>query len=353
MDVVIVRSRFGGVLGELGEMLADSMRTLGADVGVCDSRDDAVRDGRVVLLLGAGPEFDAALTSAASLGIKSPRVVLWGLDPLPPPDVIAEGGAAGMTAGRRLGRLRRLDQRTGSLLGPSGRFGAVRRAARAAAVGMARVGSPMPREMAFAFERLAWLESAVSAGRIHRVLVSSASSVRSLAARGISSELATVRFHPSMGRNLHHERDIDVIFLGTTLDSRADRIARLEAQFQAAGVRLVQVDRAYFGEERAALLNRCRVSVNVHKFPWHLERIRFHLSMACGAAVVSELPVPDLEPFVVGRHLLAAPLEDLGATVLELLADEPRRLAIAENASRLIEDQEPDLRAVAEQILVA
>ena len=62
---------------------------------------------------------------------------------------------------------------------------------------------------------------------------------------------------------------------------------------------------------------------------------RFLLAAANKALTVSET-LNDSEPFVPGRYIVVAPLERLVDTVSELLRDEPRRAAMAEDAHAFV-----------------
>jgi hypothetical protein len=90
-----------------------------------------------------------------------------------------------------------------------------------------------------------------------------------------------------------------------------------------------------WGTERADLLRRSRVVVNVARVPGDFIGVRLVLVIAAGAVVVSE-PMTDPFPFVAGVHFVEAPLEGLLAAARELEADEPRRRRIAEAGQRLL-----------------
>ena len=335
VEVVVVASRFGGVLGELGNMLVSSLVRIGAPSALLTGRDPGVADADRVLLLGAGVEFDDAL---AGLEVKRRRadVTLWALDPFPPPDLGVRAMALGLAAGRRVNGMRRMERRVGAPTGEAGRFGRTKRAARAAAVRIAAGGRATSAELAFAFERLAWVSSAHAAGQLQRVFASSPASVRVLESNGVPASYVAVPYDEAMGVDLGCERDLDVVFLGSSLDRRRSRLSHLSSALASRGVELTVVDAGCFGEDRTALLNRARISVNLHKFPWHLERTRLHLSMACGAAVVSELPLADPAPFEMGTHLEAAAFDDLAAAIVTLLEDDEHRRRLVEAATRLL-----------------
>ena len=137
-------------------------------------------------------------------------------------------------------------------------------------------------------------------------------------------------------QGLSVERDIDVLFLGTTDVPRRRRILR---RLRRDGVPVVvhgsfAVGAGVWGAERADMLNRTRILLNLARHPGELSGARFVLGMASRALVLSE-PIGDPRPFVPGRHYVEAPIEELAPTAIALLADEPRRAAIAEEGYRL------------------
>jgi hypothetical protein len=252
--------------------------------------------------------------------------------------------------------LRRFERAAPGAWGEPGTFSRRRLLARRAAIRLAAgpataINGAHPTDGLFAFSRLGWLERSVGAGHVDRVLASSPAAVETLWARGVPAEYQPVVRHAEMGRNGGGDRDIAALFLGSGLDGRASRLARLEADLAAHGVPLTVVDRQCFGAERTALLNRTQVVVNLHKFPWHLERIRLLLATANGAIFASELPIPDSEPFVAGRDFVAAPEDGLAAAIAAHV-DSPARGVVAAAAGAVYEAL-PDLRSIARSLLEA
>ena len=345
--VEIVGSRFGGVLSELAAMLLGAVQRAGHDASIVLGDERHLGHSSTVVLLGAGVEFDGVLSSLVHQRAR-PKVVLWALDPFPPPHLTSTALTRGMRAGRRTNRFRRIGDRTG---GGGRRLGRAGRVARSIAIGMASAGRLSPND-AFAFERLDRVLLAHRAGRIDGIFASSPSAVRVLGSVGVPASYLPVPFDPAMGADLGRDRDLDAVFIGSTRDGRAAQVRRLTAALDDAGIGFEVVDRDCFGDDRAALLNRARVSINLHKFPWHLERTRLHLSMACGSAVVSELPVPDPDPFEVGRHLDAAPFASLAGAVASLVHDDARRRRMVDEATRLLHDG-PTMDGAAARLLAS
>lgn len=349
--VVVVRSRFGGVFAEIAGWLAEAM---GAAVCLSEAQEIDRADGLV--LVGGGIEFEQVL--GRRWPGRRPAVALWAFDPFPPQGLSAGDVTRGLRRARWAGRGRRLDARLGHPFGGPGERGLAKRTLRALAMRTSRGDADLdaaigaagdPRLAIFNFERLAAVERLVARGWIDHVLVSSPAAARTLAARGIEAQYQPVCRHRDMGRDLGRSRDIPVLFLGTVKDHRAVRLQRLAGALAARNVPLTIVDRACFGEDRTTLLNRARIVVNLHQYPWHLERIRMFLAMANGALLVSERPVADPEPFEVGTHLLAADTEGLADAIAGVLADAGRWTATTEAARRQFAAQ-PDYTALASHL---
>ena len=156
------------------------------------------------------------------------------------------------------------------------------------------------------------------------------------AEHGITTVLAPYGWHPNHGRDLGRPRDVDVLFLGT-LDAPRRRgvLRRLERE----GVAVMQAGTfrgaGTWGAERAELLSRARIVLNVPRRVGEGSQLRFVLGMSHGAAVVSE-PIAEPAPFVPGEHFLSVPTAQLADALRSLLADEDRRSALAATGQRFV-----------------
>jgi hypothetical protein len=229
---------------------------------------------------------------AATPPDRHPFVALWHVEPLPLPD------AAGLPRGRRRARetVKHLirDPRAND---PRDNCAQVER--------LARVGLPA------------------------LLVVSHRSAQRMLGERGIGAVWTPTGYHPALGSNLDRERDIDVLFLGTT---EAPRRRRLIRSLRRAGIDVRVAGRwrdpRYHGEQRSRLLNRARILLHLGQQPGEMAHLRFQLGMANGALVVSE-PVYDSAPYVQGEHYLSAPVEQLAGLIADVLGREEERRRIA------------------------
>lgn len=154
--------------------------------------------------------------------------------------------------------------------------------------------------------------------------------------RGMAAEWEPPGYHPSYGRDLGLERDIDVLFLGTMQVPRRRRLIR---RLRRAGV-AVEVagswrDPRYWEEERTRRLNRARILLHLARRPGEMAYARFMLGLANGALVLAE-PIYDSAPYVAGEHYVSAAVEDMPATIAWLLAHEPERARITAAGRRLV-----------------
>ncbi|MCC7273910.1 MAG: hypothetical protein IT561_14665 [Alphaproteobacteria bacterium] len=132
-------------------------------------------------------------------------------------------------------------------------------------------------------------------------------------------------FAPSMCRVADRaEPDIDVLFYGGLSPRREAVLERLRGRCRC----YVAVN--CFGAARDRLIGRAKVVLNVHYYEsFVLETPRVVYLLANGKAVVSERnPTTEIEPWIE-RAIVTAPYEDLADACLALVADEPRRLALA------------------------
>jgi hypothetical protein len=169
-------------------------------------------------------------------------------------------------------------------------------------------------------------------GLVDHTLVSLAPRQAFLRRCGIESSFVPFGYIPVLGRWLGEEkRDIDVLFLGRINDRRRSLIRQVQRGLSKAGFELTVVTRDCYGEQRTALLNRTKIILNLHKFPWEFPGIRLLMAMSCKALVLSE-PAPDMQPYLDGRHMVVAPPNRLVETLVRYLANDAARLKVVEDA---------------------
>ena len=122
------------------------------------------------------------------------------------------------------------------------------------------------------------------------------------------------------------KKDFDVVFFGSRTQRRVDLLEALRAK----GLKLAITMQPWSFEERADHLRRSKIALNFHN--WDTSRVveqsRLHILFRHHCAVVCEL-YPDSEiPETLRNAVAGAPYEDLIDTIMDLLNDEPRRLAL-------------------------
>jgi hypothetical protein len=149
----------------------------------------------------------------------------------------------------------------------------------------------------------------------------------------------------NMGEDLGLERDIPVLWLGQIGGRRRGRmLARLRKELEARGVPLMVVDGverpAVHGRARTELLNRTKIMLNLLRYPWDDNSLRYALAANNRALLVSEPSVPHTR-FEPGVHVVEAPAEQLADTIVRYLDDVTERERLVENAFQLLRSAPP------------
>jgi hypothetical protein len=157
-----------------------------------------------------------------------------------------------------------------------------------------------------------------------------------LAEKGIDVHHVPLGYHPSQGRLLELERDIDVLFLGEyRLRRRKQILRRLRREGIEVKVLGDYSDPQLWGESRTKLLNRTKIMLHIPRLEGHCSDIRMNITIANGALLVSELLcLPD--PFVPGVHHVEASVDELPATISRYLEDDEARERITFEAHRFL-----------------
>lgn len=315
---------FEGLLGlAVGREDPLSAEIIHAVAAACAGSGTAVRlvsspaeaDG-VHAILGIGyPHAYPALFSRPA----RTRRIAWFGEPLPPP------GAGGAVARlyRQLPSGRLVDA-LGSVVTMGGR----RR---------------RPERLVAWRERAAWEREWQTSLRAHlgaaalgtQLFTTSVDRATTLAELGVVAQVVPFGYHPTLAGPLvdpaEGDRDIDVLAVGRDARGVPTRRARIVGAFEQAAIgrlRVVSVEGGLYGDERAALLRRAKVVLDVHRTPGNYAGLRWLLAGAAGAVVLSE-PMATPEPYIPGLHFVEADPDRLATAAVELVADEPRRVRIA------------------------
>lgn len=168
--------------------------------------------------------------------------------------------------------------------------------------------------------------------RIDHVFTMTTAMQHFLAGKGIDIDFIPIGYHPAFGENLRLERDIDVLFLGRINNKRRAAILhKLNKELTAENVKLEIVDKDCYGDERTQLLNRTKISLDLPRVPWDFGAGRFLMSMSCCAMIVSEGNCPK-EPYIKDVHYVQTGDSDLTTTILSYLRNEQQRRRITREA---------------------
>ncbi len=175
------------------------------------------------------------------------------------------------------------------------------------------------------------------------VCVFSETNLHFLRRHGLPATLIPMGYHPQFGERLNIERDIDVVFLGSTRDKRRKRlIYELEDRLCARDITFVVKDgspeRGYsFGKERTTLLNRAKIMLNIMRQPWDDPVFRLLLAAPNGAMLLSERLLPtSTGPFCQEKHFAVADLSEIVGAIDFYLTREAERRQIAECAYEFV-----------------
>ncbi len=160
---------------------------------------------------------------------------------------------------------------------------------------------------------------------------------------GLSGKLIPMGYHPSFGRDLRLDRDLDVVFIGSTRDRRRRQlISDLQERFWKKGITFVIKDGSpehgsVWGKERARLLNRTKIMLNIARQPWDDPVFRLLLTAPNKALLLSEnLLATSTGPFHSGEHFAMAPLEELVDVTEYYLKSEKERRRITNQAYEFV-----------------
>jgi glycosyltransferase involved in cell wall biosynthesis len=256
----------------------------------------------LVWINGNANWYPAVCRQLTSEPVRRPLVVLWHSEPLPPPR------AAGLPIPRlhlrEIAKIVLRDSRATDVYSNSFR---IRK--------LARHGLP------------------------DILVVSTGARQEFLAEHGISAHVVPLGYHPTHGRDLGLQRDIDTLFLGS-LD--VPRRRRLLKQLRRRGVNVVErgswFDPANWGEERVRLLNRTKILLNFGRYPGELSGMRLILGLANKALVISE-PIYRPAPYVPGTHYVSATIEEMPEVIRYYLAHEDERQRIVAEGHRLVMEE--------------
>lgn len=161
-----------------------------------------------------------------------------------------------------------------------------------------------------------------------------------LRTRGFDVTTVFIGAHSSFAADPIPKRDIPVLWLGTHGSRRRRRcLERITDDLARRGVEVTLIDGVHHppvhGAERARLLSRSAIVLNLMRRPRDCNLLRFLLAAPNRTLMVSEPMLPHY-PVHDGTHFIAAPLQTMADAVCRYLDDEPARNRITEQAHRLV-----------------
>ena len=151
--------------------------------------------------------------------------------------------------------------------------------------------------------------------------------------QGICSLLVPRGYHSSYGALLNYPRDIAVVWMGKFRTKRRERsIYWLKREIEKRGLVMNiydgKINSFIFGDHRTNILNRTWFVLNLFTNPKDELSIRYYISAANGAVVISE-PGENKYPFVSGKHLIECNLEHMPDTIDYYIRNKSKWLAIS------------------------
>ena len=336
---------------EVAGMIVETLMRLGVEATTVQDGDELAFEQDMLLLVGSGRWFPEFRELGQRLRHRRPRVVLWHLQPLPPPMFTHRAHELGKKMLRA-----QWDDLFGQWFQPLNHLVPVRGHGRLLvqrALGVQvlqefeRIGGPDYgnvgwEDLHMLFEEAAWFTETWSHPEpwIDEIATDTSTRATFLRQNGIPARFVPLGYHAQWGSASPRERDLDVLFIGDIRSpSREELVPEVLQQLRDWG--FSTSERAVFpeGAERAELLQRARVVLNVLRLPWEFPGVRLFSSVACGALVVSNEAVQN-EPFQAGLHFVPAPRKRMAEAIATLLDHEEDR---AQRAARALASMKPDL----------
>ena len=333
---------------EVAGMMVDTHAEQGESVTKVSDGDETAFEHEILLLVGSGRWFPKFQELARRLEHRKPHIILWHLQPLPPPVFTQRANKLGQKLLRA-----QWDDLFGDWVQPLNNMLPVRGHGRLLVQRLLgvqvlqefeRIGGPEYgnvgwEDLQMIFEEAAWLEEAWSQPNpwIDDVVTDTPTRVTFLRQHNIPARFVPLGFHPQWGTTSsraqeNQERDIDVLFVGNIHSpSRVNLVPEVLNRLGEWGFSTLEQEVLPLGEEGVQLLRRARVVLNVLRLPWEFPGWRIFPSIACGALVVSNEAVQN-EPFQAGVHFVTAPRTRMAEAIAGLLDHEEERTRRAELA---------------------
>jgi Glycosyl transferases group 1 len=322
---------------ELAGHIKSSLDEAGHDASITGDADRSAMESDALLLVGDLRFFSGYAEIFRDSPHPRPRTILWQLDPLPPQELSGKLFSGIM-------RNRTLNKVVGSnhkyVISAYKRLSIIARLFEIGDAGYKHYRESSPKEVLDTIYRYGYLCNNRTTGWPDRIAASTVPKLNYLRDTGIDSDLVPFGYHPGMGVDTNTQRDIDVLCIGRlNLQRRRDKLELISDELGKLGLGLLNIPGPCYGNERTAILNRSKLSLNILAHTWDFTGLRFLLYMACGSMVVSEKLRCDTTPFVPGVHFVETGIEDMPSAIKYYLEHDKERSAIVNNAKALISDE--------------
>jgi hypothetical protein len=330
---------------QIGPMLCQILGDLGFSPVLVNDGDPGALKSDILLLVGDGTHFDGFTNLLSNCGQNRPLTIFWLIDPLPPPQLSERGLQIGLKLlncdWRKLSTPWAKLIRTGLPLHhemqKAARWMLNRKIKKQALADKCPGYSEINTQKSYILMKsMEWAKRNFEQRLIDYVFTTTIPRMQTLGKIGIDAGFVPVGYHPSWGRKLSLERDIDVLFIGFIKTRRRRSMLKdLDKKLSTKGIKLQIVDKGCYGEQRTALLNRARIVLDIPNIPWELAGMRFLMSISCGAMVISKY-VEETAPYKPGVHFVRANYSELPDAICHYIEHEDQRQAIADSSYKFI-----------------
>jgi len=332
----------GGPL-EMHEMLSDALVKLGFDSWT-EKEDRNLNQVDVIIFISDTVGLNL-LERYNLIGSRRPIVILWLVDPLPPPDLSEKAAGYALSAskvnwqylcGKGWGKVIHKYVPFARNAMRAFRSVYIHRLAREMTSRNPAYGDCPAREWNRVVRRYRIFTDYMNQGLIDYVFTTTVAKKEFIIKRGFHTEFIPFGYHSIFGQLQGRKRDIDVLFLGRLNNERRRRVIdQLFDELRANGVVLTVIDRDYYTEGRTELLNRTKIMLNLLRVPWDFGPERCLMSMSCGALVVSE-KIMKPEPYQPGVHFAQAETPKLASIICQYLENDNEREKITRSAYEFV-----------------
>ncbi len=324
----------------LNTTAVDALQELGYHVCASERKEDFLKSDAVLIISGLRYP-NQHLESLAQLKDDRPAVIVWQIDPVPPPEFTVEAIRIGglmqkfnikFRLGEKQGKLFKLFFPLSRELSKAARWLlSIKLEKQIQKIDEYGILPSEGSEWNRLIERYLTFKKYFDMGLIDYSFTSGEAREKFFRSRGIDMTFVPFGYHPQFGRKLDLHRDIDVLFLGRINNKRRNiLIEKISHNLRKKSVSFTIMEDIY-GDARTELLNRAKIVLDIPRVPWETGGVRFLMAMSCGALVVSStLKYP--APYEPGVHFVSCSEQNVTDSILYYLSNNAQRQKIIDNA---------------------